>query len=41
MTRRLVVGYLGIALFVLLALELPLGVQNQRNERHDVEIKVE
>ena len=41
MTRRLVASYLGIALFVLLALELPLGVQNQRNERHDVEIKVE
>ena len=40
-TRRLVAGYLGIALFVLVALEVPLGVQNQRNERHDVEIKVE
>jgi len=40
-TRRLLTGYLGIALFVLVALEVPLGVQNQRNERHDVEVKVE
>ncbi len=41
MTRRLLAGYLGVALFVLIALEVPLGVQNQRNERHDVEVKVE
>jgi signal transduction histidine kinase len=40
-TRRVLLGYLGIALFVLVALEVPLGVQNQRNERHDVEVKVE
>jgi signal transduction histidine kinase len=40
-TRRLLLGYLGIALFVLAALEIPLGVQNQRSQRHDVEIKVE
>ncbi len=41
MTRRLLLGYLGVTLFVLLALEMPLGVQNQRTERHDVEVKVE
>ena len=41
MTRRLLLGYLGVTLFVLLALEVPLGVQNQRSERHDVEVKVE
>ena len=41
MTRRLLLGYLGVTLFVLLALEVPLGVQNQRNERRDVEVKVE
>ena len=41
MTRRLLLGYLGVTLFVLLALEVPLGVQNQRTERRDVEVKVE
>lgn len=41
MTRRLLAGYLGITVFVLLALEIPLGIQNQRNERHDVTVKVE
>lgn len=41
MTRRLLAGYLGIALFALLVLEVPLGVQYQRGERHDVEVKVE
>ena len=35
-TRRLLLGYLGVTLFVLLALEVPLGVQNQRTERHDL-----
>jgi signal transduction histidine kinase len=40
-TRRLLLGYLGVTLFVLLALEVPLGVQNERTERHDVEVKVE
>ncbi len=40
MTRRLLFGYLGVTLFVLLALEVPLGIQNQRSERHDVELKV-
>lgn len=41
MTRRLLLGYLGLTLFVLLALELPLGVQNQRTQRRDLERKVE
>jgi signal transduction histidine kinase len=39
--RRLLVGYLGVALFVLLALELPLGLQNQRTQRNDLERKLE
>ena len=41
MTKRLLAGYLGITVFVLLALEIPLGIQNQRTERHDVTVKVE
>ena len=40
MTRRLLLGYLGVTLFVLLALEVPLGVQNQRTERHDLTARV-
>ena len=40
MNRRLLLSYLGVTLFVLLALEVPLGVQNQRSERHDLESKV-
>ena len=40
MTRRLLLGYLGITLFVLLALEVPLGVQNQRSERRDLVARV-
>jgi signal transduction histidine kinase len=40
-TKRLLAGYLGITVFVLLALEIPLGIQNQRTERHDVTVKVE
>jgi signal transduction histidine kinase len=39
-TRRLLLGYLGVTLFVLLALEVPLGVQNQRNARRDLEASV-
>ena len=39
-TRRLLLGYLGVTLFVLLALEVPLGVQNQRTERRDLAAKV-
>jgi signal transduction histidine kinase len=40
-TRRLLLGYLGLTLFVLLALEIPLGVQNQRTERRDLEARIE
>ena len=40
MTRRLLLGYLGVTLFVLLGLEVPLGVQNQRTERRDLQAKV-
>jgi signal transduction histidine kinase len=39
-TRRLLLGYLGVTLFVLLSLEVPLGVQNQRTERRDLSAKV-
>ncbi|HYA08805.1 MAG TPA: histidine kinase dimerization/phospho-acceptor domain-containing protein, partial [Gaiellaceae bacterium] len=40
MTRRLLLGYLGMTLFVLVALEVPLGVQNARTERRDLVAKV-
>jgi signal transduction histidine kinase len=40
-TRWLILGYLGLALVVLVALEVPLGVQHQRNERADFEQRVE
>ena len=40
MTRRLLLGYLGVTLFVLRRLEVPLGVQNQRTERRDLTAKV-
>ena len=40
MRRRLLLGYLGVTLFVLLALEVPLGVQNQRTERRDLTANV-
>ena len=36
MTRRLLLGYLGVTLFVLLSLEVPLGLQNQRTERRNL-----
>jgi signal transduction histidine kinase len=39
-TRRLLLGYLGVTLFVLLSLEVPLGIQNQRTERRDLTAKV-
>jgi signal transduction histidine kinase len=39
-TRRLLLGYLGVTLFVLLSLEVPLGVQNQRTERRDLTARV-
>jgi len=38
--RRLLLGYLGVTLFVLLSLEVPLGVQNQRTERRDLTANV-
>lgn len=41
MTRRLLFGFLGLTLFVLLALELPLGIQQQRNERRQLEQRLE
>jgi signal transduction histidine kinase len=40
-TRRLVLGYLGLTLFVLLVLEVPLGIQNSRTERGNLEAKVQ
>ena len=40
MTLRLLLGYLGVTLFVLLSLEVPLGLQNQRTERRDLTAKV-
>lgn len=40
MRRRLVLGYLGVTLFVLVALEVPLGVQNQTNARRDLTANV-
>jgi signal transduction histidine kinase len=40
-TRRLLLGYLGVTIFALLALEVPLGIQNERSERHDITVKVE
>lgn len=40
MTRRLLLGYLGVTLFVLLSLEVPLGLQNQRSERRDLTARV-
>ena len=40
MRKRLLLGYFGVTLFVLLSLEVPLGIQNQRSERADLETKV-
>jgi signal transduction histidine kinase len=39
-TRRLLLGYLGVTLFVLLSFEVPLGLQNQRTERRDLTANV-
>jgi len=39
-TRRLLLGYLGVTLFVLLSLMVPLGVQNQRTERRNLTANV-
>jgi signal transduction histidine kinase len=40
-TRSLLLGYLGLTLFVLVVLEVPLGIQNGRTERRTLEAKVE
>jgi signal transduction histidine kinase len=40
-TLRLLLGYLGLTLFVLVVLEVPLGIQNGRTERRALEAKVE
>lgn len=41
MIRRLLLGYLGLTFFVLVALEVPLGIENARTERRNLEAKVE
>ena len=41
MSRRILLGYLGLVVVVLAALEVPLGIQNARTERRDLEAKVE
>src|SRR4051794_21953993 len=41
MSRRLLLGYLSLTLVVLAVLVVPLGVTYSRNERHDLEVKVE
>ncbi len=41
MSRRLLVSYLSLTLLVLAVLEVPLGVTYARNERRDLETKVE
>jgi signal transduction histidine kinase len=40
-SRRVLLGYLGLVVVVLAALEVPLGIQNSRTERRDLEAKVE
>jgi len=41
MSRRILLGFLGLVAVVVAALEIPLGVQNARTERRDVSAKVE
>ena len=41
MSRRLLLGYLSLTLLVLAVLVVPLGVTYSRNERRDLEVKVE
>lgn len=41
MSRRVLLGFLGLVVVVLAALEVPLGVQYGRTERRNVEAKVE
>jgi signal transduction histidine kinase len=40
-SRHILLGYLGLVIVVLVALEVPLGIQNARTERRDLEAKVE
>jgi signal transduction histidine kinase len=40
-SRRILLGYLGLVVVVLAALEIPLGIQNARTERRDLEAKIE
>ncbi len=41
MSRRLLLGYVGLTVFVLAVLVIPLGVSNARNERQNLTTKVE
>ena len=41
MTRRLLLGYIGLTVFVLVVLEVPLGIKNARTERNTLEVKLE
>ena len=41
MSRRLLLSYLSLTLFILLVLELPLAFSYSRNERNDLSAKVE
>ena len=41
MSRRLLLSYLSLTLFVLVVLEIPLAFSYARNERHDLAAKVE
>ncbi len=41
MSRRLLLGYLSLTLFVLVVLMVPLGIADRRNERQDLTAKVE
>ena len=41
MTRRLVATYVILAAIVLVALEVPLGIVNERGQRHDLQQRVE
>jgi signal transduction histidine kinase len=41
MRWRLLLSYLGLTIFILAVLEIPLGIVNQRNEQSNLESKVE
>ncbi len=41
MSRHILLGYVGLVIVVLAALEVPLGIQNARTERRNLEAKVE